>query len=512
MMEKFIAVELPTLDTDPGFNGQRLLPSVDPVSKKMYKVPAAEAMASVGTGFRGPADATTNPNDPTPPTTAVYYSYNTPGTYTHFLDSGGNPIVVPANEAGDLVFNGEYWTRQPYPIDLSAYQTKAAIETAPSGVTGKNKFRPDLVVSGQFVNSVGDLANNVNAKACIGMPVTPGQWTVSGFQASGTISCQPFDDSNTKVGGVLNINAGYPGGTTITIPTGTTKVNFTVKVTTAGAADNTDSLQWELGAGPATAYEPPYPTVTKDISGNPFAAKFILPGNSTPDPVTGPNAVNKNYFDLHAVRDVDLGLVPGKNLFNTDWIISDMFISSTGAKASGAGWQMIEIPVTPGDKHTFKDILLTGGGYSAYYASNKTSMLQYNGSFTNISQPKTYTAPAGAAYLYIDIKRPADATSVYAFAQVVIGTVPLDPYEPYGNLIETIRGYRINGTGDGGGQLPTDPVFNSVTATDGDFSAIIVAAMNVLNMQTGAGAQPPTAEPGDLWCDTSNGRVIKVAE
>lgn len=428
------------------------------------------------------------------------------GTYTNF---GG--LTITAGQIAFFVDNGTSYTKVLIPIDTSGFLQLVQLITASSGTTGKNKMRVDLVQKGKAINSAGDVIDNANGNACIGMPVTAStQYTISGYQNSFNPNCQFLDGGGAKIGTVVNINANYPNPTTITTPAGAVSCRFNTSTTTAGTPNSAYSIQWELGAA-ATDYEPPYATVNTLLANNPFAATFLLPGNSVPTPISAPNAINKKYFDDNAVQESGFGLVPGSNLFDPAAIISDQFISSTGAIVAGTGWQMIKIPVEAGKSYTFGRINISSGGYSAYYQANGTTMVALNGSFTAASLPKTYLAPAGAAFLYIDIKRPADAVDVYAEGTVNEGTSLLTPYEPYGDLIETINGYRIAGTGGGGGggELPTDPTFNSVTASTGDFGSLNVQALTV-ELPQGAGSPPAGVEVNDAWIDTSAANVIKV--
>lgn len=83
--------------------------------------------AASSIALAGPATASTNPGTPSTP---KYYTFSTAGTYTNFKDSTNASIVVNAGEAGNLVYNGTYWTKQVLPaVDLSPYVSNTNLNT-----------------------------------------------------------------------------------------------------------------------------------------------------------------------------------------------------------------------------------------------------------------------------------------------------------------------------------------------------------------------------------------------
>lgn len=119
-----------------------------------------------------------------------------------------------------------------------------------------------------------------------------------------------------------------------------------------------------------------------------------------------------------------------ENLFDPSGIVEDLFVSNTGAITPGAGWKLIRIPVSAGDVYTFGKINISTGGYSAFYEIDGSTMTGFNGPFST-GQTVTVTAPAGSAYLIIDIKRPADTDEVYKFGTVNEGDTLMTVYHPF---------------------------------------------------------------------------------
>lgn len=130
--------------------------------------------------------------------------------------------------------------------------------------------------------------------------------------------------------------------------------------------------------------------------------------------------------------------------------ITDALVASDGTvvPSQGGVWQMIEIPVVPGQVYTFGGFYLGRTGYAAFYNGNtKISYLQFpdpNG----IEHPYTLTAPQNATTLYIDIKSGSSPSNPYQYLQVNKGATLLD-YDDFEQKISSIDGDELIGGGGG---------------------------------------------------------------
>jgi len=122
----------------------------------------------------------------------------------------------------------------------------------------------------------------------------------------------------------------------------------------------------------------------------------------------------------------EIPMISGENLITEETIVIDEFIDNTGAISSGEGWVMAVIRVEPGTTYTFGRINLSVGGYSAFYQIDGATMELFNGDYI-AGETVTVTAPNNAAYLMLDLKRPADNNSVYVEAAVNVGTALMLP-------------------------------------------------------------------------------------
>lgn len=83
---------------------------------------------NIVSGLKGAATTATVPGVSS---NGNYYVATGAGTYTNFLDSGGNPIVVNASDTfAYLVYNGTYWTKVAGTLTLTDYVTKVAATDA----------------------------------------------------------------------------------------------------------------------------------------------------------------------------------------------------------------------------------------------------------------------------------------------------------------------------------------------------------------------------------------------
>lgn len=93
-------------------------------------------------------------------------------------------------------------------------------------------------------------------------------------------------------------------------------------------------------------------------------------------------------------------------------IIQDQFVNNTGILRDdnvAVGWQMLALPVIPGNQYNFSGIV-GGAKYSAFYAADGETLIAGNGT---IQPNNSYVAPASSAILYIDLKRDDETENAY---------------------------------------------------------------------------------------------------
>jgi len=190
------------------------------------------------------------------------------------------------------------------------------------------------------------------------------------------------------------------------------------------------------------------------------------------------------------------------NLFNpTGDLIAGELINSTGGIQSVTGWSMNKLDVSGmiGDSVTWGNFNTTSGVYYAFYDASNT-LISFDGWNPNPALTKTVTIPSGAKWLYIDIQRPEDTTSVWSNGIINKGTSLLNPYQPYNPIITKIDGKTIAGTGgtsyDQSLNTTDNVSFNSVSANEMEISGTI---------KTGTLASPPAGLiSGEFWLDTTD--------
>src|SRR5690606_33228317 len=254
------------------------------------------------------------------------------------------------------------------------------------------------------------------------------------------------DASNVVVGTVTNLNTSPK---TFTWPTNAVRFDCTLRTPAEVTAGTPGYSNFQIENGSAFTGYVPFGELITGIDGTDLASISLLENNFIPDAINPDNAINKRQFDSEALKNSDLTVELSTNLANLNNVIEDKLINSTGAIQSLTGWHMLKVDISNiavGQNITFGRINITTGGYSAFYDSNDVLVLN-NGSFNIGNQPRTYTKPAGATVLYIDLKRPEDSTTVYENVTVNIGDSLL-PFEPFGGTITAIKGFSLSPSSD----------------------------------------------------------------
>lgn len=154
----------------------------------------------------------------------------------------------------------------------------------------------------------------------------------------------------------------------------------------------------------------------------------------------------------NALYDDDLGFtIVSTNIANPAKI-SNYAIYSEGQIGPGApdGWQMVSIPVTPGQIITFAGFYLGRNGYYAFYNGN--TMVSF-GMFTDpngTQTPATVTVPANTTVLHIDVRTSQSPSNPYQYLQANIGS-SLEPYDAFQQKVSSINGYALIGDGANSG-------------------------------------------------------------
>lgn len=376
----------------------------------------------------------------------IYRAYDT-GTYTNFLAGLATPIVIDsadiANGYADIVRQGTYFIKKPGAISLAAYVNKTTDFTK---ITGKNLYRTSYLLQDRAVATNGALATLTGSRAIDGIPVVAGQfYTVSGYLVSSSKNLAFTNSSGTPVefpagSGVYRTTL-FAANTVVQAPTGAAFMRLTIAL--VGESDSTYiNFQVEKGTT-ATPYQAPVDYISY-VAGNPIQALQIAADSTAPDPVSDLNVVNKRYFDRVALKESNLTIVFSPNLADPYYLVPNRYVNNIGARTVGAGWTSISIPVTPGVQYTFGRFTISSGGYYAYYDSIGNFITGSVAVVNNGLLPITTTAPAGAAFLDIDVGRPGD--TAYTQLTINLGNT-LIAYESAQSFVTKINRYVVGGGG-----------------------------------------------------------------
>lgn len=167
-----------------------------------------------------------------------------------------------------------------------------------------------------------------------------------------------------------------------------------------------------------------------------------------------------------AIFEDDLSVViSSKNLANPNNVENGL-INSSGEHVPLVGdpWNMLKVPVTPGQILTFGGFYLGRTAYYAFYNDNTlVSFAQFNDP-NGTQTPVTVTVPEGANILYIDISTNLSPANPFQFMQVNIGE-QLAEYDEFSESIESIKGIKV--IGDGGSQGEIVDLIADLPVSDG---------------------------------------------
>lgn len=266
---------------------------------------------SAGGGYGGVVSTSTNLT----PTDNMFVIASGTGTYTHFLDSGGNPLIVADTNLNIFSFNHTtgFWSKISIPItvDLTNYlnvltgltriNTAQMFNSTNLITTGYlvSGYRNDTYIRGSDgVQIIGGVAVGWQLAHVI-IPAGTTQITVSGLITATSKVWRFTDAAGTLIAGQFG---------TATATTQTFAVPAAV-ISSGGAMDINVKRSDEAGTAKDTvminvgATALPldvFATYISQILGFDIIAKKaneLASGNKVPDPVTALNAVNKQTLD-----------------------------------------------------------------------------------------------------------------------------------------------------------------------------------------------------------------------
>lgn len=190
------------------------------------------------------------------------------------------------------------------------------------------------------------------------------------------------------------------------------------------------------------------------------------------------------------------------NMFDkSTMVLNNTLINSSGAIQALVNWRTAKIDITSIPFDTLVSWFGKLGANGPYYAFYNGNTL-INFSAYNNTIAKTVTVPANATWLYITIKAPADADTVYNNFMVNVGAT-VKPFQPYEAFITEIDGKQIAPSSGGGGQAYDQ----SLNTTDNvKFNSAILGSAEIQGtLRTGTIAVPPTSlTSGEFWLDTTD--------
>lgn len=168
----------------------------------------------------------------------------------------------------------------------------------------------------------------------------------------------------------------------------------------------------------------------------------------------------------NAIVEDDLSVVITSNNLANPNNVENGLINPSGEHVPLVGdpWNMLKVPVTPGQILTFGGFYLGRTAFYAFYNDNTlVSFAQFNDP-NGTQKPVTVTIPDGANILYIDISTNLSPANPFQFMQVNIGS-QLAEYDEFSERIESIKGIKV--IGDGGSQDEIVDLIADLPVSDG---------------------------------------------
>jgi len=490
--------------------------------------------------YGGPAATTTDPGTPTTP---VFYTASSAGTYTNFKDSTGTAITIASGEyLVFLSFNGTAWIKQVINIDLSGYAAQGDVDAINeklddsdanfgalddfSTYTSNGTTTPITILSRLHAVSGDATVNSISLQCIVAGTLKVNFWRLISGTSYKCIANFIF----TCTSGLNTFTAGTDfdafdvkeGDRIAFTETGSATVKYKPKT---GGDASISSTTFAVGD-----------TLTAAADGN---AEFAISANATIKGIS--TSVSENTAAVaESIRDADLTLVDSINLAKDEYKVLNVGIYNS-QKNTAAGWICYRIPVTPGQIITFGNFTFTGNAYgqAAFYddtddpgTMGSTGFISASANYFNADIPLTLTVPDNAAWLYFDVARSGDPSTQHDKVMANLGSTLAD-YVSSNQLVDAIKGYGLNSGGTSDVQKFSDltdvpaysgnagkglkikdaedglDTFALVEAdTDVSFASITATGLSV-DLPSGAGTEPAGLSVGDAWIDTTDG-TIKV--
>lgn len=463
---------------------------IDSMRNKGVKIPAADVNGIqdvVNTEYDAIATTTYEPD---PGDTGVQrYLVAEYGTFVNLLDENEVPIEVTGVEfeSGlvEIFGEGGVFRKKVTILPITSYVAKSQLVKR-----GDNLFNSSYLKTNTRINSAGTEQVSAGARMCSKVPVTAGStYRVEGWVEAVSKNGFFYNAGGVAIGALININAAYPAADNVVAPANAAFFSVNIMATGAEAdATSTLSVREVLPTGKAVTGIMDYKLLAAGLDAD----------NYTPTPTTGTNAASKGYVDGYAVAKASITSVSeiGANLFNPALIITGKLIDSTGALFTATGWNVIKIPVPDGATSiTFGRINSVRASLYGRFADITDTLIGTLINFVPNGSAVTRAVPAGAKYIYIDLKGPTDPDATgYAQGTCNTGNALLTPYEPYTvtDYVTQIDGKHIKATEGGSADYDqslntTDNVaFNSLAVNSLALSALSID----LPLWDGTGSPP----------------------
>jgi peptidoglycan/xylan/chitin deacetylase (PgdA/CDA1 family) len=208
---------------------------------------------------------------------------------------------------------------------------------------GNNIINPSLLQQNTSVGSNGLSQTESGSRSIIGQPVNGGViHTFSGIPVDSNKKIAFINSSNVRTGGDFRMDTNPK---TMTAPSDAVTVNFCISRFSEALP-----TQYKLEEGnTSTPYVAPKVFINS-IDGKVLVAEKLTSNNITPNPISDDSAINKRYLDANFQDKAGLGiqvipvgtnfipLLANTTMTDTNIWLQDVFLNSSGALQSSAGW------------------------------------------------------------------------------------------------------------------------------------------------------------------------------
>lgn len=202
----------------------------------------------------------------------------------------------------------------------------------------------------------------------------------------------------------------------------------------------------------------------------------------------------------NAVTETDIEVEQSANLAKPEYIVNNKYINNAGTVSSSVDdWRYIKVPVEPGFEYTIGRIVPTDTTYYSFFDSVGNPISNQFGSFSPSALPKTFTAPTGAAFLGVNIKRPANSVEVYAQLTINVGNSLIEYVDPADTVVG-IGGRKLKSSAIDASDLVKQN--GSATLSNVLADSLTIGTL-ILNLEAGT-TQPAGLALNEAWLDTTD--------